>query len=102
MKKTVIISTLAAFLLAGVTGLQANEVKGEAAAKAKVEEAAAKEEFKAKEDMAKFKKEAVSDEKKVDDVAKVKELEAKDKAAAKTKVESFKKEAASDEKKTVK
>jgi len=39
MKKTVIISTLAAFLLAGVTGLQAQEVKGEAAAKAKVEEA---------------------------------------------------------------
>ena len=101
MKKTVIISTLAAFLLAGVTGLQANEVKGEAAAKAKVEEVAAKEEFKAKEDIEKFQKEAKADEKKVDEVTKVKELEAKDKAAAPTKAKAFEKDAATDEKKTV-
>jgi len=102
MKKTVMISTMAAFLLAGVTGVQANEVKGEAAAKAKVEEVAAKEAFKAKEDIKKFKKEAAADVKKVDDVAKVKALEAKDKAAAKTKTEAFKKEAETDKKKTVK
>ena len=102
MRKTIIISTLAAFLLAGVTGLQAQEVKGEAAAKAKVEEAAAKREFEAKQDLEKFKKEAQSDEKKVDDVTKVKELEAKDQAEAPKKIKAFEKEAASDEKKTVK
>lgn len=103
MKKTMIVSALAAFLLTGLTGLQASElVKGEAAAKAKVEEFSAKEEFKTKEDLEKFHKEAAQDEKKVDDVTKVKELESKDQAAAKTKVKAFDKEAASDEKKTVK
>ena len=76
--------------------------EGEHAAKAKVEETAAKEEFKTKEDMGKLEKEALSDEKKVDDVTKVKELEAKDQAVAKKKVKAFSKEAVSDEKKTVK
>ena len=101
MKKSILIPTLAAFLLAGISGLQADVVKGEAAAKAAVEEVAAKEEFKAKEDMSKFKKEAAADAKKVDDTTKVKELEAKDKAEAKTKTGAFKKDSASDEKKTI-
>ncbi len=101
MKKNIFVSTAVAILLASVTGLQADVVKGEAAAKAKVEEVAAKEEFKAKEDMATFKKEAKSDAKKMDDTTKVKELEAKDKADAKTKKGAFKKDSTSDEKKTI-
>jgi len=102
MKKSILIPTLAAFLLAGVSGLQADVVKGEAAAKAKVEEVAAKEEFKTKEDMAKFKKEADADVKKVDATAKVKALEAEDKAEAPMKTKAFKDEAAADKKKTLK
>ena len=102
MKKGILIPTLAAFLLAGVSGLQADVVKGEATAKAKVEEVAAKEEFKAKEDMSKFKKEAAADTKKVDASTEVKELEAKDKAAVAGKKGSFKKDSAADEKKTLK
>ena len=102
MKKSILIPTLAAFLLAGVSGLQADVVKGEAAAKAKVEEVAAKEEFKSKEDMAKFKKEATADAKKLDPSAEAKALEAKDKADAPTKTEAFKKESAAYKKKTLK
>jgi len=102
MKKTVIISTLTAFLLAGLTGLQAEEVKGEAAAKAKVEEAAAKREFEAKQDLEKFKKEAQADEKKVDEFTKAKEIEAKDQAEAPKKAKAFEKEAKKDEEKTIK
>jgi len=103
MKKGILIPTLAAFLLTGVSGLQATDiVKGEAAAKAKVEEVAAKEEFKAKQDTANFKKEATEDVKKVDDTAKVKALEAEDKAEAPTKTEVFKKESEADKKKALK
>ena len=102
MKKSILIPTVAALLLAGVSGLQADVVKGEAAAKAQVEEVAAKEEFKAKEDMRKFKKEATADAKKLDDTAKVKAIEAKDKAEAPAKTEAFKKDAEADKKKTVK
>jgi hypothetical protein len=67
MKKGIVLSTLAAFLFAGVVGLQANELKAgvTATAKAKVEEVEKKENFKTKEDMPKFKKEAAADEKKV-------------------------------------
>jgi hypothetical protein len=102
MKRSILIPTMAAFLLAGVSGLQAEVVKGEAAAKAKVEEVQMKEEFKAKQDMAKFKKEATQEAKKMDDTAKVKALETKDKAKAKTKTEAFKKDSIADEKKTLK
>jgi len=102
MKKSIVIPTMAALLFAGVSGLQADVVKGEAAAKAKVEEVAAKEEFKAKQDMAKFKKEATADAKKLDDSAEVKAIEAKDKAAAPAKTEAFKKDAQADKKKTLK
>ena len=102
MKKSILIPTLAAFLLVGVSGLQAEVVKGEAAAKAKVEETQMKEEFKAKEDMANFKKEAEADVKKVDATAKVKALEAEDKAEAPMKTEAFKKDSAADKKKTLK
>jgi hypothetical protein len=97
MKKSIIISIVAAGLL-GTMGLQASEV---AAAKAKVEEAASKEAFKAKEDMHKFKKEATKDVKKVDEVEKVKELEAKDKAAAPSKAKAFEKDAKKDVKKVL-
>ncbi len=102
MKKSIWISTLTALLITGFTGLEANEVKGEAAAKAKVEEIQAKEEFKAKEDMEKFKKEAAQDVKKVDAVEKVKETEEKDRIEGIEKTEAFKKDALSDKKKTLK
>jgi len=102
MKKSIIISTLATLLLTGFTALQANEVTGTAEAKAKVEEVAAKEGFKAKEDASKFKKEALKDEKKLDATAEVKEIEAKDQADAKTKIKAFEKEAITDKKKVVK
>ena len=101
MKKSIIISIVAAGLL-GTMGLQASEeVAGEAAAKAKVEEAASKEAFKAKEDINKFKKEAAQDVKKVDEVEKVKELEAKDKAAAPSKEKAFENDAKKDMKKSL-
>jgi len=99
MKKSIIISIVAAGLL-GTMGLQASE-EVEAAAKAKVEEAASKEAFKAKEDMHKFKKEATEDVKKVDEAEKVKELEAKDKAAAPSKEKAFEKDAKKDVKKVL-
>jgi hypothetical protein len=95
MKKNILISIVAAGLL-GTMGLQASEA---AAAKAKVEEAASKEAFKAKENMHKFKKEATEDAKKVDEAEKVKELEAKDKAAAPSKAKAFEKDAKKDVKK---
>jgi len=84
MKKVSIVSTLAVSLLLGVTGLQANEaksvvsdsvskaeaaalkagkVKGEGAAKAAVEEAGLKEDFKAKEAESGFKKKSESEKK---------------------------------------
>jgi len=103
MKKNLMMSIAAAVLL-GTMGVHANDdvIKGEAAAKAKVEEFSAKEEFKAKEDMSKFNKEVKKDLKKVDDVTEVKELEQKDQKAAPTKIKSFEKEATQDEKKTIK
>ena len=52
--------------------------------------------------MAKFKKEATADAKKLDDSAEVKAIEAKDKAEAPAKTEAFKKDAESDKKKTLK
>jgi len=100
MKNTTIISMVTLALL-GTMGLQAQEIKGQAAAKAKVEEAAAKEQFKAKEDRTTFKKEAAGDLKKVDAPEKVKELEAKEKAAAPTETKAFKEEAKKDLKKTI-
>ncbi|WP_041672712.1 hypothetical protein [Sulfurovum sp. NBC37-1] len=121
MKKIIISTAAVATIVFGVTTLAANEgvsdsvakkeaaalanpkmTEGEHAAKAKVEEAAAEGEFKDKMDREKFKKEAASDEKKVDEVTKVKELEAKDQAEAPKKIKAFEKEAVSDEKKTVK
>ena len=87
MKKISIVSALAVSLLLGMTGLQANEaksamtdsvakteaaalkagkVKGEDAAKAAVEEAGLKEDFKAKEARSALKKDSETDEKKKD------------------------------------
>ena len=102
MKKNLLMSIIAAALLGTMGAHATEEVKGEAAAKAKVEEFSAKEEFKAKEDMSNFKKEVKQDLKKVDDVTEVKELEQKDQKAAPTKIKSFEKEATQDEKKTIK
>ncbi len=102
MKKSILLSGVATLFLLGFTSLQADVVKGEAAAKAKVEEVQMKEEFKAKEDMTKFKKEAQADAKKLDDSAKVKALEAKDTADAKKKAASFMKNSEADKKKILK
>jgi hypothetical protein len=87
MKKISIVSALAVSLLLGVTGLQANEaksavsdsvakteaaalkagkVKGEDAAKAAVEEAGLKEDFKAKQVRTELKKDSEADKKKTD------------------------------------
>jgi len=101
MKKSVIVSVVVAGLMGGMA-LHAEEVKGEAAAKAKVEEVHDKEAFKAKQDIDKFKNEVKADVKKVDPSEKAKELEAKDKAAAPTKTEAFKEDSKKDVKKTLK
>jgi len=119
MKKSVMISTLLAAVLFGTTALTANsltdvvakkeaaalmkgKVKDEAAAKAKVEETAAKEEFETKLDREKFAKEAKSDEKKVDTITEVKEIEKEDQQVAKKKIKAFEEEAKSDLKKKLK
>ncbi len=102
MKKSIWISIVVALLLVGFTGLQANEVPGEAAAKAKVEEVAKKEAFKAKMDRATFEKEAKEDVQKVDAIEKVKEIEAEDKKDAVKASDHFKKDASVDKKKILK
>jgi hypothetical protein len=102
MKKSIWISTVAALLLVSFTGLQANEVLGEAAAKAKVEEVAKKEAFKAKMDRETFEKEAKEDVQKVDATEKVKEIEAEDKKDAIKESNQFKKDASADKKKILK
>jgi len=101
MKKSILVPTLAASLLLGISGLQADLVKGEAAAKAQVAEVGKKEALKAKHDMMKFKHEAITDSKELDDSAKVKAIEAKDKVDAKTETKAFKKESQEDKQETL-
>ncbi|GEM_PF-5303456 len=84
MKKSVIISIAAVAMLStlgaqdSVSAKEADAikstVKGEASAKAKVEETRAKDAFEAKEVTGAFNKEAAQDVKKVDAAAKAKEL----------------------------
>jgi len=119
MKKNVTISIALAAVLFGATAVMANslidtvakkeakalvkgKVKGESAAKAKVESTVNADQVVAEVDTEKFAKEAKADEKKVDESTKVKEIEKKDQQAAKSKIKAFKEEVESDIKKKLK
>ncbi len=132
MKRVMTISAVSMALMLGSLQLQANDalatIKGEAVAKAKVEETRLKDQFEAKQEVKAFKKESMEDKAKVvtqkykDSVvgeeekalkdsssvkgeaaakAKVEETKSKDKFEAKQKIEAFKNEAKSDMKKNI-